>query len=526
MKLYKLFFIAAIALGFMACNADDQPEVPQLEQETDTYASITVKFPGTVGTRAVPGDYNADGEWKGRDALRSVTVFLVNMDRAEVIHDQFTASHFTGIEDGYLQPSLAIKATAGDSIRAFVVINGDDGVAGGILETLKNVTAADFETEFAKAYNKIASDVASYDATTNKETIMMTNDMNGYSTRLLPGITAEAAKTGPDNHINIQVERVVSRAFMTVVKNPETGWPVYAVIGGNPETEIARVTNVTYAVGQSNKNFYLMKQSDYAVPAPVYGFKPTTFTEWDGSKTVNFDYEGLADNNFTSITQWIGETKTIIDYLREEATSKFVLPVNHLVELEADEVGARDAYRKGNTTFFEIRATFTPNVLYDAEITYNELEEVESIGALTTVQDPSTADTVFWGENDKKFYTSRVLAESFGQQATEFPGRVMKYVLWLNPNSYDTSVENPNPKISPTVRNQIYHAHIDAFLRMGLPNNPLNPNDQDNPLNPDNPINPEDLLKTDYTYLSVSVQVLPWTIHSYTYDLKDPGTMY
>jgi hypothetical protein len=86
---------------------------------------------------------------------------------------------------------------------------------------------------------------------------------------------------------------------------------------------------------------------------------------------------------------------------------------------------------------------------------------------------------------------------------------------------------DPNPKVSPTVRNQVYHAHIDAFLRMGLPHNPLNPYDlNDDEDNPDNPISPYDPLKSDYTYLSVSVKVLPWTIHSYQISLSDPSTMY
>ncbi len=142
------------------------------------------------------------------------------------------------------------------------------------------------------------------------------------------------------------------------------------------------------------------------------------------------------------------------------------------------------------------------------------------------VEVPTTAATVFWGENDKKFYKTRDLAIAQGQKATEFIDGVMKYVLWLNPNALASTPSDLNPKVSPTVRNQVYHAHIDKFLRMGLPNNPLNPDDPDKEGNPDNPINAEDPLKTDYTYLSVSVKVLPWTIHTYKYNLDDPGTMY
>lgn len=74
--------------------------------------------------------------------------------------------------------------------------------------------------------------------------------------------------------------------------------------------------------------------------------------------------------------------------------------------------------------------------------------------------------------------------------------------------------------MSPTVRNQVYHAHINSFKQIGLPNNPLNPNEPDvfgdNPINP---IKPTDPLQTEDTYLSVQITVVPWGIHSYQIDL-------
>jgi len=56
MKFINFFLVAVIGSTLMACNAEDQPEVKQ--HETDSYASITVKFPGKASTRALPGDYN------------------------------------------------------------------------------------------------------------------------------------------------------------------------------------------------------------------------------------------------------------------------------------------------------------------------------------------------------------------------------------------------------------------------------------------------------------------------------------
>ena len=58
---------------------------------------------------------------------------------------------------------------------------------------------------------------------------------------------------------------------------------------------------------------------------------------------------------------------------------------------------------------------------------------------------------------------------------------------------------------SPTVRNQVYHAHITGFGEMGVA-------DKDE-------IKPDEPLETKKTHLSVQLQVLPWTIHSYKVDL-------
>lgn len=499
MKLIKLFLISIIGVGLMACNADEQTVVTQ--HETDSYASITVKFPGKATTRALPGDYNQNGSWTGRDTLETVSVFLVNVPKGVVDYNSFTKSAFQEIDvNGILHPNLALKATAGENVRAYVVINGETS----ILNTLKATSAANFATTFAAAAQKVASQVAWLNDN-GKETIMMTNDADSYVINVAAGVTEEEAMAGTGNHVQVQVERVVSRAFMTMIPETTTGagWPVNAIVGGS-ETQIATVKSVTYAVGQSNREFYIMKKANYEVPGNVYTFLPTSYTYWTTYNAM-FDYTGL--NSFTPITSWTYDIANLATPLAAETTSKFVLPVNHVVG-ETDLNVARDFYKKGNTTYFEIRATFMPVQVDNAAPTF------------------TTPTTVFWGENDKKFYSTRALAEAQGQKATEFTNGVMKYVLWLNPNSMVSTGTDPNPKISPTVRNQVYHAHIDAFLRMGLPNNPLNPADPDNALNPDNPINVEDPLKTDFTYLSVSVKVLPWTIHSYKYSLTDPGTMY
>lgn len=498
MKRSKFLWVCAVALGFAACTTDEVP-VDVSQHETDTYASVTIKFPGKV-TRGLPGDYNQDGTWVGRDKLETVTVFLVNTGRGVVNYNSFAKSSFDEIDaTGVLKPNLALKATSGDNVHVYVVINGEAS----ILSTLKATSAAGFATAFADAAAKIASDVAKYD-TDGKEVIMMTNDADSYVINVVAGVTEDEAKDGTKNHVQVNVERVVARAILTVEPQSNgNGWPVKAVIAG-VETPIATVTGVTYAVGQSNKKFYIMKKADYSTPEDVYSYVPTG-TDWATTGSGYFDYSGLGD--FTEVQQWTYSATDVATPLNAEETSKFVLPVTHNVT-ETNLVELRKSYKKGNTTYFEIRAEFEP------------------IGPLADGGTYTPGTDVYWGANDSKFYSTREAAEDQGQKATEFKDGVMKYILWLNPNDLVSTPTNPNPKVSPTVRNQVYHAHIDAFLRMGLPNNPLNPTDPNDPDNPDNPISPYDPLKTDYTYLSVSVKVLPWTIHSYKISLSDPPTMY
>ena len=501
MKRSKFLLVCAVALGFAACTTDEVP-VDVKQHETDTYASVTIKFPGKV-TRGLPDDFNKKGEWVGRDKLETVTVFLVNTAKDVVDYNSFAKSSFAEIDaSGVLKPNLALKATSGDKVRVYVVINGETEILNttDILNTLKATSAANFAAAFAAAAEKIASEVAKYD-TDGKEVIMMTNDKD-YEIDVKPNITEEAAKTGPTNLAEVNVERVVARAMLTVVPAGDA-WKVKAVIAGT-ETQIATVTEVTYAVGQSNTKFFIMKKDKYLTPDPVYSYVPAS-GDW-ATKNADFDYSGL--NDFTEVQQWTYSATDVETPLNAEETSKFVLPVNHKVDAE-DEVAGRPFYKKGNTTYFEIRAKFMPLLVN---------------GEAPTFTEPTT---VYLGANDNKFYSTRALAEEQGQKATKFTDGVMKYILWLNPNDLVSTPEDPNPKVSPTVRNQVYHAHIDAFLRMGLPYNPLNPNDpNDDPANPINPISPYDPLKSDYTYLSVSVQVVPWTIHSYGISLSDPPTMY
>ena len=487
-KITKLLLMTAIAIGMVACSNDDNlPDAPDANAaKGNTYASISIKLPKGPSTRAgLPDDYNKIDTWKGIDKINTITVFLVNETLGTIDHSTFGTGSFETINtDGVLKPNLAVKGTPGEAVKAYVVLNGNSDV----LTTLKGTTPGAFAGEYATAVAKNASDLASNDGT--NDVIMMTNTELPTAITIEANVDEAAAKAGTKNSVKVEVERVVSRAIATVAAAAKsTVIPVKDAMDVK-QSEIT-IKSVSYVVGQSNKEFFLTKKADWTTPAAVYGHVPSVDT-WNPAL---FDNSGLAKSIAMKEATGAADLADFNTALTTELTdSKFVLPVTH----EADK------YEKGNTTFFEVIAIFTPDLVDGAAYTPG-------------------AD-VFLGMNDGLFYSTRALATASGQKATQYKGgtggAIMKYVLWLNPNKIPGATAD-KATMSPTVRNQVYHAHIKGFKQIGLPNNPLNPDDPNNniPENPINPIKPEDPLQTDDTYLSVQITVVPWGIHSYEIDL-------
>ena len=493
-KITRLLLLAAIAIGMVACSNDDNlPDAPDANAaKGNTYASISIKLPKGPSTRAgLPDD-----TWKGIDAIETITVFLVNTEGDPTVDfKSFTKDSFDGIDSqGILFPNVALKATAEHKVKAYVVLNGESEILG----TLQDATAVDFDDVYNDVISKIASELAKNEA--GKDVIMMTNTVAPAEMTVKAGVTEGEAMTGSVNTFFVEVERVVSRAIATVKAGTHT-IPVLNYLGEVGSGSIITIKDLKYVVGQSNKEFYMIKQKDYVTPESVYNFVPTAenwMTAVKGDNAI-FDNTGLADAKRSTVLDATGGTALTqfeAALTRELADSKFVLPVTH----------ADKKYRKGNTTFFEVIAIFTPDLVDGVKYT-------------------AGAD-VFLGMKDGLFYSTRESAEAKGQKATHYKGdgnktdggAIMKYVLWLNPDVIPGS-KTGKTSMSPTVRNQVYHAHINKFMQIGLPNNPLNPDDPNDPLNPKNPIKPTDPLETEDTYLSVEITVLPWGIHSYEIDL-------
>lgn len=484
---------AALLLGLASCKSDRQEAALQNGQ-CDTYVGVSVRFPAPE-TRDLPGDYNEKGEWQGRDVIKKIKVYVATTSNGatSISSNQFNETNFGGINNGILAPNLAVEAKSGDQVKIYVVINDVNNKVTSILDQ-KAANGATFDDEFKKAVATVAAiaDVAKYEA--EKDIVLMTNEKAPEDMTIKPNISKEDAIGGKANRVEVKVSRVASRAIATVddevVKTIDIKRTFTDAKGVTTEKKTATVTvkDIAYQVTGSALQFNVLEdRKDWKVAAPVYDFAPISknwtalATEADG-KMLFSDAEGYK----AALTATDNTVENVKKALGEEKFSKFVLPVTH----------AKGNYKKGNTTMFEIKATFTVDMIDGVAPTSTDVQ------------------TVYLGLSDGKFYSTKEKAEAMDvnatstsekkQSAKEYKNGEMYYYIWLNPN-VDYNDLTKTISESPTVRNQVYHAHITGFGEMGVA-------DKDE-------IKPDDPLETKKTHLSVQLRVLPWTIHSYTVNL-------
>lgn len=521
MKLNKIFAVGAIValtLGFASCSKKQDAPDNDGKQATDTYVGLTIKFPGALAPRALPDDYNKLGTWDGQDKIETLKVYIVTND-ATVNSSSYDLTKF-GVSGNVLTPNIAVRAKAGERVSAYVIIN--DKKAKFITEVDK-LAPAEFKTQFATRVAEVAAitDIAEtkVSGSANEDVIVMTNDMAPVEKQIEANVNEATAIAGTQNQLVVEVSRVASRGIVTYddqlqkelnIKMSKTVVEKDAL--GNiikSETKEATTATVTisdiqYRVSGGAKKVFAMKnvestgENGIKVVDAVYTFDPFGTVTWANlyqkpEAAANFLFN-QEESDFKNVL--ISEDNTAEKVKKaladEKANSQFILPVTH----------ANGSYKKGNTTMFEIRVKFTAvnntAVFPDAE-TFSLVP-----GA-----------TIYYGVSDGFFYSTKEKAQmmdknymggavtSAKQQVKEYTNGYMYYYIWLNPNKPYSSTEKIT--MSPTVRNQVYHAHISSFKELGLANK--------------DEIKPEDPLETDKTYLAVKLNVLPWTIHSYTIDL-------
>lgn len=508
-KFLTLGATLALMLGFASCQNEKNQPSPVNGQDVDTYVGVSVKFPtrSTGGLKALPEDYNKKGEWQGRDLIKKIKVYVVTKTGTTyaINSTSFSETSFNAIQNnGVLTPNLAVLAKAGDEAYAYVVINDEGAKVTSILDGITD--GAEFAQKFKEAVASVnaINEVAKYD--NGKEIVLMTNKVTPVATNIVANITEDEAKNGTANRMDVEVSRVASRAIVTIddaaQKKIEVKRNVTDAAGTTTTSTVVSTVNVTkvsYQVTGSALKFNVLEdRATWMVPNDVYGYLPTGnvkgANDYDWSNLtpsaaglmLHSDAEGFKD-----VTEQADNTDDNLKAaLAAEQHSKFVLPVTH----------ADGNYRKGNVSMFEIKAQFT-------------VDKVDGVAPTAEGQTVymGLSDGLFYSTADKakamdKDYTGPAIEDGKAKQEIKtYTNSEMYYYIWLNPDvPYDTTGKITK---SPTVRNQVYHAHITGFGEMGLTGKGDLP--------------PDEVLETDKTHLSVALKVLPWTMHSYKVNLTN-----
>lgn len=518
--------LGLLTIGLVALTSCKKDQKEPHQNEGTTYVNVAVSIP--TGLRATPGkddgdEYNTKGKWNGKDAIEDITVYVV--DKNSVSWDGYTKADFditpaTSTTNITIKPNKAILTTPGNK-KVYVVINAPQKIKDYLNKAIPN--------EFEQAYEKAVSVIAAKEATKadgdGNDVILMTNATAPAEQTIEDGVEAEEAKNGTKNQIKVQVQRAVARVILTTTQ------PEYDIVRTDG-VKLGKIKNITYAVAQGEKSFYLTQKrfSSGLVSTLGYNFIPKTdnpgvllakdYTDmgeyYDYSDLVETAKPGqarkalVADNLNDALA--IGE--------KSLQSSAFIFENTHKYG-KYDVFNYKGGYRRANTAYVLVRATFVPN--NDAFADKAKFTKPYKEG-----------ETFYVGENGALYRSALNVTDDKssdaggveGQKYSEYKdGKVLYYAI-INPDNRE------KPLNAPVYRNSIYHISVTGFKKIGMNWNPLFPEDPNtpdpkknpdpkpnNPNEPVPPIKPEDNLSPKETYMSVDVSVIPWNVHSYGIEL-------
>lgn len=558
-KFISLAAIAAMSLGMLmtSCSKDEKGNEPKQEiglQSGTTYANVSIYLNGGYLRDAdATDDYNkvnADGEWAGKDDIESVNVYLV--DGATVSAGLYSKGDFT-IGNGQdthqqlvLTPNKAIKTTAGDK-KVFVLINAPEAVS----KALAKTNATDFENALRTAINVYTKGaVKKADATTTfknaiktfadykngKDVIMMSNAKLTTATIQDKVKEADAKLPSNPNNIKVDVSRVAARVFVTSTKDE------YDVNDANGK-KLGTISKIQYSVAQGENSIYAMQcvadgskpSADIAagkIATPAYLVKPAA-TGW-ADMYNNYDYTDLYTEGRKVQVLAGGSTGFNGEYLKTaKLDTVYLFETNHKYKSAPEKVGKDydGGFYRNNTPYVLVRATFTP--------TDDAYADKAAFTTSPTFEEAKAAakGTFYVGASNGLIYLKAENAKDAskggmdGQKVRKYTEGKVLYFTYVNPES----VANKSIKETyeaPVFRNNLYHVSISGFKAIGHNWNPLFPEDPstrdpqnpdpkpgDNPDEPDPIIKPDDPLGNSDTFMSVTVNVLKWKLHSYDVEL-------
>ena len=512
--------LGLLTIGLVALTSCKKDNQEPKKNEGTTYANVSISIQSDV-TRDATDDaaqHNPAGTWNGKDAIKTIAVYIVdnaNISSGDYDESKFniTAATADGSSNITITPKEAILTTPGEK-SVYVLINADQKIK----DYLDNaVTPFAFKKAYAAAVKLITAQEAAkteLNGTDPEDVIMMTN-AEECKLAVAEGVTkdqAEAAQN-PQNRASVKVKRAVARVLLTTTAD------TYEVKYKNGE-KMGTIKDITYAVAQGEKSFYLMQMVDNGIiKTPAYGFVPVKDTEHPDKLTADsyakmgeyYDYSDLVETAKAGKARAAAVATDLNDALKIGAQSLtqsvFMFEASHKYGKTADDTD----FRRANTPYVLVRAKFTPAKFADGDATaYTE------------------GSTFYMGENglfylDKANVTNEEKGGVKDQKYYTYENAKVIYYAFVNPDVVGKTIN------APAYRNNIYHISVKGFATIGMTWNPLFPEDPDteDPKNPDPkpkddpvpPITPGETNTPKETYMSVDVTVIPWNVHTYEIEL-------
>lgn len=512
--------LGLLTIGLVALTScKKEPEKPQ--NEGSTYVSVAINLQSSLraGTGDTDDEFNQKGAWNGKDAIETIAVYVVG--NGEVSYGQYTMADFdivkaTDDANISIKPKNAILTTPGAK-KVYALINAPEAIT----TTLEKSMPAHFNEAYAKAVeNMTTAQVAR--ANGDKEDVIMMSNSAECNITIEDGVTKEEAKQGPKNLAKVHVKRVVARVILTTTK------PSYE-IKLQDGTVLGKIENITYAVAQGEKAFYISQQKNKvgSITTPGYGFLPqvdpankSKLTNYD-EQAKTYDYSDLRATVTTPRAALVADNLTAALEIGQKSleSSAFIFEASHMFgENGQTVVDYSGDFRRGNTPYVLVRTKFTP----DDNAFYNDYQKEQF----------KKGNGTFYRGEDGLFYAknrtvNRKDAKTIvpNQKYTEYKAGKVLYHVFVNPDNVAKTLD------APAYRNNIYHISVSGFKTLGLNWNPLYPEDPDTTdpqQNPDPkpkddpntpPYVPGDFNTPKETYLAVEVNVIPWNVHSYGIEL-------
>ena len=507
MKLNKLFFMAAMGLGLVACTENDLVEGGDsngAQNEGSTYVGLKINF-NSSSTRA-DGDQPIDGdgddtlyddEGDGNESKVSDVRILVT--------DADGKSQFNNVVE--IKDGLYIFQITPGIKKFYAVVNGN---ALGLSTDLANWTGSPL------TLTKKASDLYEYSTTDTEGKGFLMSSVAAVEQTIQDNVSEADVKAGTANNVTIAVDRVVAKVTMQLKD------------GLTFDNQTATLKKLTCQIGNADNLEYNKDGADDAAKYTTAGTYLMAYDDNGVRKTPYFDYP-LAGMDWTDFdqTDLLNAPGTVI---YENGAVSTTTPTARFYCLENTHASSGQ-YLQGNTTFIRVKAemipnsakTFTYSAGVDPAVTISDKDDMpetlETFYVITAAPNQDDQGSYVFASdlaglyndlvtgssattNDEKAAAVVVALADYNYNFTEpYTDGCGYYNIWVNDMK---DANNQYLNIAPVFRNDWYNLTITSLTLPGSPKEGLDPEE---------PIHPN-------TNVGVTLTIRDWNMVNHNVDLQ------